>query len=162
MNGSVKREVPEHLAKLLAGIDSREVAEQAKLDEVSVGLCALLEHTKVSRAELARKLGWTPSRVTKVLSGEDNLTLRTLVRFLSVLDYDFDVVMRKRGAARARQPWDRSGLVLMFDGGEVARHTPGRTKSDIWRGGYQYESVVAQSDLCANDESLIRHEPVAG
>jgi len=37
-----------------------------------------MQECNISRAQLAREMGVTPSRVTQILSGDENLTLRTL------------------------------------------------------------------------------------
>lgn len=41
-------------------------------------LCTLMERDEVSRAELARRIGSTRAHITQLLSGNRNLTLRTL------------------------------------------------------------------------------------
>jgi len=48
------------------------------------------EH-KVSRADLAQSMAVSPGRVSQILSGEDNLTLRTLSAVLDALGADFEI-----------------------------------------------------------------------
>ena len=91
---------------------------QVKADEISVALTSLLMNERVSKAELARRLGWKPSRVSKVLSGSANLTLRTIFDIAQAVGYDFDVVARKKGERQAIQPWQRysfNAKVILFD-----------------------------------------------
>src|SRR5690242_1022578 len=66
--------------------------------DVSVDLTRLIvdeitwymrEH-KVSRAELAQTMNVSPGRVSQVLSGDENLTLRTLSSVLSALGAQVD------------------------------------------------------------------------
>ena len=45
-----------------------------------------MDRTNVSRTELARRLGVQPPRVTRILQGNDNFTLRTLVQVAQALD----------------------------------------------------------------------------
>ena len=80
---------------------------ELKAQEVAVNLSALMLHAGQTRADLARSLGWKPARVTKVLGGEENLTLRTLHAIYKALGYTFDVVPRAEGQRAPIQPWQR-------------------------------------------------------
>jgi len=84
---------------------------QVKAQDVATNLARALAESGRSRASLAEALGWKPSRVTKVLSGESNLTLRTVYEVARAIGLDFDVVFRSRNAARATQPWDEGYLL---------------------------------------------------
>jgi len=55
--------------------------------EVTETLCELLEEEKVSRKELAERLGKTKGFVSQLLNGGRNLTLRTVADILHVLGY---------------------------------------------------------------------------
>lgn len=59
--------------------------------EATEVLCELLDREGVSRAELARRLGKSRGFVTQTLSGEKNLTLKTLAHFATVLGYRLSV-----------------------------------------------------------------------
>jgi len=48
--------------------------------EVTEEVARRMEELKISRAELASRLGTSPGYVTKILRGEANLTLATLAR----------------------------------------------------------------------------------
>ena len=50
----------------------------------------LREHG-LTRAELAGRMGVSPGRISQVLSGGENLTLRTLAALSTALDARFDV-----------------------------------------------------------------------
>src|SRR5258708_35543161 len=60
------------------------------VDEVS---WYMTEH-KVSRAELAQSMGVSPGRVSQILSGDENLTLRTLSGVLTALGANFELTLR--------------------------------------------------------------------
>lgn len=49
-------------------------------------LVRLMEQREVSNAELAKKIGSSPAYVTKVLRGDTNFTIETMVRLVRVLD----------------------------------------------------------------------------
>ena len=64
----------------VSGIDIN--AEAARLSALaSVVLDQTRRKAGLSKTELARRVGVSPSRVTKVLDGESNVTLETIARF---------------------------------------------------------------------------------
>ncbi|HEX4063303.1 MAG TPA: helix-turn-helix transcriptional regulator [Streptosporangiaceae bacterium] len=54
----------------------------------------LMRENKISRADLASRMGVSPGRVSQVLSGGENLTLRTLASLGAALDAHFEVELR--------------------------------------------------------------------
>jgi len=54
--------------------------------DVTDAIASRMEQLCVSRAELARRMGVSRARVTQILAGNDNLTLKTLVLIASALD----------------------------------------------------------------------------
>jgi transcriptional regulator with XRE-family HTH domain len=54
----------------------------------------LMRENKISRADLAARMGVSPGRVSQVLSGGENLTLRTLASLGAALDAHFEVELR--------------------------------------------------------------------
>ena len=73
-------------------------AIEAKVDEEMHGLVTQLTneitfHMRergISRADLAARMGVSPGRVSQILSGGENLTLRTLSALAVALDARFD------------------------------------------------------------------------
>jgi transcriptional regulator with XRE-family HTH domain len=57
----------------------------------------LMRENKISRADLASRMGVSPGRVSQVLSGGENLTLRTLASLGAALDAHFEVELRSAG-----------------------------------------------------------------
>lgn len=76
-----------------------------KMEQVASHLVGLLRHHKMSRSELAQNLGWSKGRVTKVLSGDVNLTIKTITTITQKLGYDFDVVFHNKNYEKPKQPW---------------------------------------------------------
>lgn len=68
---------------------------EAKAQEISTALASAVHRAGLSRAQLAEKLGWKPSRVSKILTGSTNLTLKTIFQICQAIDLEFDVVLRK-------------------------------------------------------------------
>lgn len=83
--------------------------DSVKID-VSVMLCSLLEKADISRSQLAEKLAWKPSRVTRVLSGDENLTLKTIFEVCHAAGMTYDVVVRKINEHQALQPWQKAAI----------------------------------------------------
>lgn len=74
------------------------LAEELKTVDVAADLTLLLQHSGVSREELARKLGWSGDRLSQVLSGHKDITVQTMAAFAGALGCTFDVVFRKTDA----------------------------------------------------------------
>jgi transcriptional regulator with XRE-family HTH domain len=72
--------------------DHGEAGDLARLvvDEIT---WYMREH-KVSRAQLAQAMNVSPGRVSQVLSGDENLTLRTLSGVLAALGAQVDFTLR--------------------------------------------------------------------
>lgn len=81
-------------------------------------VCRLMEEKKVSRAELARRLGTSRAYVTKLLDGNANFTLATMVK----------VAMALEGALHVHIS-DKRALTRWFDElpGEEAQGQPNQT-----------------------------------
>lgn len=74
------------------GFDARLEYELARLPRDL--MTAITWHMKdhgVTKRELAQRLGVTPGRVSQVLSGDENLTLRTLAAVCAALDAHLQV-----------------------------------------------------------------------
>jgi transcriptional regulator with XRE-family HTH domain len=56
----------------------------------------------VSRSELADRLGTSRAFITKLLSGHENVTLKTLVRVANALDCSLEVSVRGRATGKAK------------------------------------------------------------
>ena len=80
-------------------------AIEAKVDEEMHGLVTQLTneitfHMRecgLSRAELAARMGVSPGRISQILGGGENLTLRTLAALATALDarFDFELISLK-------------------------------------------------------------------
>lgn len=56
----------------------RVYEEEVLLGEATATVAGMLESLGLSQAELARRLGVTPGRVSQILSGHENIGMRTL------------------------------------------------------------------------------------
>jgi transcriptional regulator with XRE-family HTH domain len=64
--------------------------------EVTEALARAMNQRKITKAQLAEKLGCSRARVTQVLGGGKNLTLRTLADFMLALDFDIEIDLLDR------------------------------------------------------------------
>lgn len=76
------------------------MAQGELIMEVTETLCELLEKEKVSRKELADRLGKSKGFVSQLLNGGRNLTLRTVADILHVLGYRAYLTPFKEGGQR--------------------------------------------------------------
>jgi DNA-binding phage protein len=72
-----KDPLAEDFAKSIASVESQ--VERRKLSIVEE-LLQFMKREGINRSELAERMGVGPSRITKMLSGDENLTIDTLVR----------------------------------------------------------------------------------
>lgn len=138
-----------------------------KKDEVAANLAALLALTGTTRSELAEKQCWKKSRVTSILSGNANPTLRTIWEFCSNLGYDFDIVFRLFDEKRPSQPWQKvfQQYATMVDGPLNAKNillilhvqTPQEVARDIVSGNQKsrYFSVENTSEYSSASSNTI-------
>jgi transcriptional regulator with XRE-family HTH domain len=76
---------------------ARLMAQGDLIMEVTETLCELLEKEKISRKELADRLGKSKGFVSQLLNGGRNLTLRTVADILHVLGYKVTFFPYKEG-----------------------------------------------------------------
>lgn len=89
---------------LLDGFSTLDATE-IQMELVASDLALLLRHTGLKRTDLARELGVKKSRITRILSGEENLTIKSLTSVAEALDYTFDVVFYNKNYSKPKQPW---------------------------------------------------------
>lgn len=76
-----------------------------KKEELAAQLSAMLSFSGLTRSEVADRLDCKKSRMTSILSGKNNPTMKTIWQVAQVAGFDFDVVFRPTGQKRALQPW---------------------------------------------------------
>lgn len=79
--------------------------EDIQKEVVAADLSMLLVHANCSRSQLATGLGYTKSRISRILSGDENLTLKTLTKVADALGYTFDVIFYNEKYDQPKQPW---------------------------------------------------------
>ena len=129
-----------------------------KAQDTAVTLARAVAGSGLSQADLAKALDWKPSRVSRVLHGDSNLTLRTIMEVAEACDLDFDVILRRPGEPRAAQPWEQGAIWKdsrkLY---EDARHTLLRARemlrtaeainSRVWRASNAPLAAQARSEV---------------
>jgi len=89
---------------LRLGVPSSQKATEAQVDDELSRLITqvtneinwhMREHN-LTRADLASRMGVSPGRISQVLSGGENLTLRTLAGLATALGTQFDLTLSPR------------------------------------------------------------------
>jgi transcriptional regulator with XRE-family HTH domain len=83
------------------GVSPDQRAAEAQIDEEMLALVTRLTNDinwymrerGLTRADLAARMGVSPGRVSQILGGGENLTLRTLAALSTALDARFDVAL---------------------------------------------------------------------
>ncbi len=89
---------------LRLGVSSGKHAIEDRIDEQLSSLITqvtneinwYMREGKVTRADLASRLQVSPGRVSQVLSGGENLTMRTLAGLAVALDAEFEIALVPR------------------------------------------------------------------
>lgn len=92
---------------LVRGVSPDRRATETQIDEETLALVTRLTNEiswymrerGLSRAELAARMGVSPGRVSQILSGGENLTLRTLAALSTALDARFGIELTALKAA---------------------------------------------------------------
>lgn len=74
--------------------DDADFRFNIKAQSVATDLARAVAESGQTRTALAERLGWKPSRLSKILGGDANLTLRTLHELTEALGMAFDVILR--------------------------------------------------------------------
>jgi len=96
----------------------RLFAQEDLILEVTETICELLENEKISRKELADRLGKTKGFISQLLNGGRNLTLRTVADILHVLGYKVALKADKLVTHR------RDSNVIKFPQSQTTYQTP--------------------------------------
>ena len=79
-------------------LEDQDFRFELKAQEVAVGLANVFAESGMTQKALADQLGWKTSRVSKVLHGASNLTLKTLFDVCEALNIEFDINFDRTGA----------------------------------------------------------------
>jgi transcriptional regulator with XRE-family HTH domain len=92
-----------------SGVSSDQRTTETQIDEEMLALVTqltneinwCLRERGLTRADLAARMGVSPGRVSQILGGGENLTLRTLAALSTALDARFDLELNAHKAGDA-------------------------------------------------------------
>lgn len=116
----------------------RLLAQEELILEVTEVLCGLLEEEKISKKELADRLGKTKGFVSQLLNGGRNLTLRTVADILHVLEYKVSLIPQK-----VRQPSNVIDAQTRFRTPPRTEYRWGELKSSLADNQPQFNKAVS-------------------
>jgi len=95
------------LAKLKSLLEKDRLSQEYKRErivlELGESIVKRMEELGINRAELAKRLGVSNPMVTKMLRGNANFTLRTLVGLAAALEQDLSPIEFVPGSLQARR-----------------------------------------------------------
>ena len=78
--------------------DDFEFRLESLIIDLTENICREMKHNKINRVRLAEKLNISPPAVTKILNGNSNFTLKTLLSLSDALELDLKIDFRKKDA----------------------------------------------------------------
>jgi len=88
----------------------RMMAQEKFILSATESICGIMNKNQITRSDLAKNLGKTKGYVTQVLSGNRNITLRTLADIIHCLGYVAHIKIEKEREASPianfSMPWD--------------------------------------------------------
>jgi transcriptional regulator with XRE-family HTH domain len=91
-----------------------QFAEEALIVDVAEQIWSAMTTAKVTKSEIAQKLGKSKALVSQLLNGSRNLTLRSLADIAFTLGYRVDVSLNKVQAVNEWHPLN-DAIVVQFD-----------------------------------------------
>lgn len=134
----------------------RALEQESLILAATESLCELMDQRAVTKAELARRIGKSRGFVTQILSGNRNMTLRTLADLAFALGSKVDVTMEAIESTGAQpevvfDPFEEDSVVQaayesFVRNFEVSRPTdPARTLQDMMLAYSWHKSALADS-----------------
>ncbi|MEW6203559.1 MAG: helix-turn-helix transcriptional regulator [bacterium] len=86
------KKISQEIQRLLEELkDDPEFKLERLMLEINEDICRFMEERGITRAELAEKLGTSRAYITKMLNGNPNLTLRSLVNIAHALECEINI-----------------------------------------------------------------------
>ncbi len=82
----------------------------ALIIDFTEGLHGIMEANGVSRSELARRLGVSPAYITKVLRGNVNFTLDSMVRLVSAAGGEVSLQVAPKAQKKRNDSYRKQGM----------------------------------------------------
>jgi len=70
------------------------------LFQLGEDICLLMEQQRLSRTQLAERMGVSPAYITKILSGNPNLTIKSLLKLADAMGKELTLQFAPRAAQK--------------------------------------------------------------
>jgi transcriptional regulator with XRE-family HTH domain len=94
--------------KLDAARNTFDYRLEKVLIQLGEDMCLLMEQQRLSRTQLAERMGVSPAYITKILDGNPNLTIKSLLKLSDALGRELTVQFASKGerepSSSARPP----------------------------------------------------------
>ncbi len=80
--------------------------------ELTENICKRMAQKNINRMELAKRLHVSPPAVTKILNGNSNFTLKTLLSIADALDQELTIDFREKDTVASYRPVKKSLLKI--------------------------------------------------
>ena len=123
------------LEKMLDSVkDSFEFRLEKIILDLTEQICKRMQDREITRTQLARNLNVSPAAVTKILNGNSNFTLRTLLSLGDALNLDLGIEFRPKeiSAQGSLEAWTWAGEVEARIGTSEAQNV---TITTAWASG---------------------------
>ncbi|MFF7358842.1 helix-turn-helix domain-containing protein [Streptomyces filipinensis] len=108
---------------IFARADSRTTSAASRIArQATASLAGLLAGQNKTRSDLAAAMGVSPGRVSQIMSGDANLTVRSLAAVAEALDADVEITFRPRPKSTDAKACDSKDSSLVTGSGLSARH----------------------------------------
>jgi len=101
--------------------------------DIHEAMWAAMQARGVSRAELAERLGTSRAYITKLLEGQENMTVKTLVRVANALEMKVAMKFESRERAAARRASTSRAVVARKNRAPRTRRAPEKRVSTVAR-----------------------------
>lgn len=109
-------------------MDSEETKIEGVKNNFALRLDRVMKRKQVSQKDLAEKLSFSQAYVSKILSGNGNLSIKTMVKFASAVGVDLDFQLVDKDAVSASTDWSH----YVTRKSHRARET--QASNDVWYG----------------------------
>lgn len=126
-----------------------------KKETIGIDLLALILNSGHTRTFLCETLNWKPSRVSKILSGDNNLTIKTIWEVANAVGFDFDIIYRHKKKQRSTQAWETFPLEITICAG-IQVQTAEQVMRDVAIGNVSpiYLSPIVRNSEILNYETI--------
>ena len=118
MNASIEERLQ---AILDRAVQHDEYWEEKAVLRFTESVVEQLQRQRLTQSDLAKRIGCSNAHVSKILSGTENLTLKTMDKIARALDCSFDPTLEPKGKQTTNKDSSVQTDKIVFDVGDLFR-----------------------------------------